>query len=63
MRQRDRMDEHAIAYMRLLESGVLDPDEPTPEAHAEHVAAARAQFTPAERQRIRFALGLEEPKL
>jgi len=33
-------------------------DQPSPWAHARHVAAAQAEFTPVERGRIRYALGI-----
>ena len=59
MSAQDRRDERDIAEARMIEWGVVDPDQPLPGFHARHVARMRREFTATERQRIRWALNLE----
>lgn len=41
---------------QLEENGLLDPGESTETAHYDYVKRMRAEFTPAERQMIRYVL-------
>lgn len=58
---KDRWDDLEVEAQRIerdLEE-TRDYDQPTWRAHARHVKALRAEFSPIERQRIRYMLGLE----
>ena len=46
------------AERTLIEFGLLDPDQPTPQAHARYRHDLFAEFTPMERAMIRSSLGL-----
>lgn len=43
---------------RLIEDGLLDPGQPTLQAHTRHVERMEAEFNPRERRLIRHSLGL-----
>jgi len=42
----------------MVENGLLDPDQPTEWSHQQYTQQMQAEFTPQERQIIRFELGL-----
>ena len=41
---------------RLLDDGLLDPDQPTETAHRDHVRKMEAEFSPLERRLIRHEI-------
>jgi len=43
---------------QLKENGLLDHDQPTETAHNDYTKRMRTEFTPVERQMIRFIVGI-----
>lgn len=52
-----------LEHERLVDAGLLDPDQPTPWGHLVHLRRMEAEFRPQERRLIRAVLGLtgEQP--
>ena len=57
----DKLDEYMHERM-LLETGLLEPGQPTRLAHEQHTARMSAPFRPLERRLIRDMLGLAATK-
>ena len=58
MPKTDRELEVRIEEQKRIDFGLLEPAEPTPLSHQQHILRMESEFSPRERRMIRWSLGL-----